>query len=236
VSRAELRVCEIFASVQGEGIWTGVPSTFVRISGCNLRCGWCDTPYASWHPEGEIVPVDQIAQAVIDNGLNHVVLTGGEPMLFEAIEPLALRLREAGKTITIETAGTVFRDLACDLMSISPKLANSVPPEGSIDPKWVKRHEQTRLQPPILQQLIDTYDVQLKFVVNPELPGDFLEIEELLGQLRNVPADRVLLMPEGIDVETLRRRAALLVQPCMERNWRLTTRLHIELFGNKRGT
>jgi 7-carboxy-7-deazaguanine synthase len=222
----------MFASVQGEGIWTGVPSVFVRVSGCNLRCGWCDTPYASWNPEGPVLDVCQILEGVQAFDIEHVVLTGGEPMLFDSIEELAVGLRAARKTITIETAGTIYRDLPCDLMSISPKLANSTPD----DPQWAPRHESTRLQPDVLQRLIERYNYQLKFVVNPEAGDDLSEVEALLAQLSGVKKDRVLLMPEGTDVETLRRRTKLLIQPCMERNWRLTTRLHIELFGNKRGT
>jgi 7-carboxy-7-deazaguanine synthase len=160
------------------------------------------------------------------------VITGGEPMLFESVQELACGLRSAAKTITIETAGTIYRELPCDLMSISPKLSNSTPE----DPGWRDRHEQTRLQFDVLQALIDRYNFQLKFVINPEEEGDLAEIESILGRLNNVDPERVLLMPEGTDVETLRRRSALLVQPCIERNWRLTGRLHIELFGNTKGT
>ncbi len=226
-----LRLSEIFVSVQGEGIWTGVPSVFVRVSGCNLRCRWCDTPYASWNPEGPVLSVEEVSQRVLVHEMDHVVLTGGEPMLFPGVADLAHFLKAQGKTITIETAGTVFRDLPCDLMSISPKLSNSTP-----DGSWEERHNATRLQPEVIQHLIDTHDYQLKFVVNPETGDDLSEVEALLASLRGVKRDRVLLMPEGTDVETLRRRMKLLIEPCMKRNWRLTSRLQIELFGDKRGT
>jgi 7-carboxy-7-deazaguanine synthase len=165
--------------------------------------------------------------------VDHVVVTGGEPMLFDGTEELAEELKGRGKTITIETAGTVFRNLPCDLMSISPKLANSTPD----DPQWSRRHESTRTNLEVLQRLIDSYDCQLKFVVNPEeQSADLDEIEAIVAHLKGIPADRILLMPEGTDVETLRRRSKLLVQPCLDRNWRLTGRLHIELFGNTKGT
>lgn len=227
-----LRIAEIFTSVQGEGIWAGVPSTFVRISGCNLRCVWCDTPYASWSPEGPILPVSEIVEQVLATRIDHVVITGGEPMLFEATETLATELRRLGKTITIETAGTIFRILPCDLMSISPKLVNSIP----VGTDWEARHDTIRLNVPVLQGLIDTYAHQLKFVVNPEAGDDLSEIEELLGCLSGVKPERVLLMPEGTDSETLHRRARLLVQPAIVRNWRLTPRMHVDLFGNTKGT
>ena len=232
MSEPKLRIAEIFISIQGEGIWAGVPSTFVRVSGCNLRCVWCDTPYASWSPEGPVHDLGEIASQV-PSGVNHVVLTGGEPMLFDAIEPLAHLLHERGHTITIETAGTVFRELPCDLMSISPKLANSTPPEES---GWRERHEATRADLSALRQLIERYACQLKFVVNPEAVGDIAEIEGLLVSLPPVAADRVLLMAEGVTAEVQLRRQRMLVDACISRGWRLSPRLHIDLFGNTRGT
>lgn len=233
MSEAKLRIAEIFASIQGEGIWLGTPSVFVRTSGCNLRCTWCDTPYASWNPEGPVVPVADLLAKVQGYGIKHVVVTGGEPMLFDPIVQLTHGLKEQGHTITIETAGTVYRDLPCDLMSISPKLANSTPDAAS---GWAERHETTRLNREPLKQLLQSYDYQLKFVVNPEEGDDLTEIENLLSQLPAITNDRVLLMPEGTDSETLHRRQKLLVEPCMVRGWRLSPRLHVDLFGNKRGT
>lgn len=233
---ARLRIAETFVSVQGEGIWAGVPSTFIRLSGCNLRCAWCDTPYASWAPEGPVRGVaDLVAEAL--PGPAHVVLTGGEPMLFDAVEPLAAGLRAAGKVVTIETAGTVFREVACDLMSISPKLANSAPPEAS---GWRARHEATRGDLAPLDALIRRYpNLQLKFVVDPDADGgagDLAEIEALLDRLPPVPPDRVLLMPEGRDAAVLNRRMRALVAPALARGWRLCPRLQVDLFGDTRGT
>ncbi len=232
-SNDKLRIAEIFGSVQGEGVWVGIPSVFVRVSGCNLRCVWCDTPYASWKPEGPTMSVGEIVEAIEKYGINHVVLTGGEPMLFDPIENLAIELKNRNHTITIETAGTINRQLPCDLMSISPKLAHSTPGKES---GWQQRHEAARLAVPVLQSLVDSYPYQLKFVVNPETGNDLTEIETLLGQLHNIESSRVLLMPEGTDSETLHRRSRMLVDEVIKRNWRLTQRLHIDLFGNTKGT
>ena len=232
-SNDKLRIAEIFGSVQGEGVWVGIPSVFVRVSGCNLRCVWCDTPYASWKPEGPTMSVGEIVEAIEKYGINHVVLTGGEPMLFDPIENLAIELKNRNHTITIETAGTINRQLPCDLMSISPKLAHSTPGKES---GWQQRHEAARLAVPVLQSLVDRYPYQLKFVVNPETGNDLTEIETLLGQLHNIESSRVLLMPEGTDSETLHRRSRMLVDEVIKRNWRLTQRLHIDLFGNTKGT
>ena len=154
-------------------------------------------------------------------------------MIFGAIEKLCGELHSLGHTITVETAGTVFRRFACDLMSISPKLANSTPPRGS---GWAERHEATRLNLPVLAELIETYNHQLKFVVGDDVAGDVVQIRELLGKLPPVVPDRVLLMPQGTDSEALHRRARNLVNVCVEHGWRLCPRLHIDLFGNKRGT
>lgn len=232
-----LRVSETFTSVQGEGKLTGIPSHFVRISGCNLRCGWCDTPYASWDPEGDVVPVEDLVRGAAATGVRHVVLTGGEPMLFPAIEPLAGGLCAAGIHITIETAGTVCRDMACDLLSLSPKLANSTPrardprdPDGA----WRSRHESRRLNVGVLQSLLDIYpERQFKFVVGS--PGDLPEIEALLSKLRGVAPGDVMLMPEGVRPPT-EATSRWIGEACARRGWRYCRRLHIDLFGNVRGT
>src|ERR1700756_1771162 len=103
-----MRIAEIFFSIQGEGILAGIPSVFVRSSGCNLRCSWCDTPYTSWKPEGAEMTVPEIVDRVKSFSARHAVITGGEPMIARGVEELCRRLREAEMHITIETAGTVY--------------------------------------------------------------------------------------------------------------------------------
>src|SRR6478752_7603525 len=102
-----MRLSELFYSIQGEGKLVGMPSVFVRASGCNLRCTWCDTPYASWEPEGEEMEVGSIVEKVQEFGRRHVVLTGGEPMIMPDVVELCDRLKEKDHHITIETAATV---------------------------------------------------------------------------------------------------------------------------------
>ncbi len=233
MQQPKLRIAEIFSSVQGEGIWTGVPSTFVRVSGCNLRCTWCDTPYASWQPEGPVLELDAILDQALGFPNRHVVLTGGEPMLFEAIVPLSERLKANGKTITIETAGTVWQDLPCDLMSISPKLSNSTP-DGETG--WREKHESLRQSCDVLSNLIARYPCQLKFVIGDQIEQDIREIDGLLTKIDPVAHERLFLMPEGRDEQTIRSRALKLLPWCQQRGWRLCTRLQIELFGDTKGT
>jgi 7-carboxy-7-deazaguanine synthase len=223
-----MRISEIFYSVQGEGILAGVPSVFIRTSGCNLRCSWCDTPYTSWKPEGEDLTLDEVIErASAFPAARHIVITGGEPMIAPGVVELSERLRARGLHITFETAGTVFASVACDLMSISPKLANSTP-----DGVFHDRHEQLRIQPEILQRLTREYDYQLKFVVAQ--PQDLAELQVIVSQL-NAPADKVILMPEGISSDTLSERGAWIAELCKEHGYRFGPRLHVYLYGNRRG-
>jgi 7-carboxy-7-deazaguanine synthase len=229
-------ISEIFYSVQGEGSLVGVPSVFVRTSGCNLRCTWCDTPYASWQPEGTEMSVAEILAVVVREPTRFVVVTGGEPMVAKGMPELLAKLREAGKHITIETAGTIApQDVACDLASISPKLAHSTPDEAKAGKAWVEKHERTRLQPEVLRAWCTGYAFQLKFVVASE--ADVAEVEAVVAAIGvPVPPEQILLMPEGITQEALRARQAWLVEVCKRTGWRYSPRLHIDLFGNKRGT
>jgi 7-carboxy-7-deazaguanine synthase len=222
-----LKIAELFYSIQGEGSLVGVPSFFIRTTGCNLRCSWCDTPYTSWQPEGTDLSLRQIVDEVRAHPARHVVVTGGEPMIQPEIIPLTEQLRSAGLHITIETAGTVFQPVACDLMSISPKLANSTP-EG----EWAARHDRLRLQPEVLAELMARYDYQLKFVVRQ--PEDLTEVRDLLARL-DADSTRVILMPEGTDPEQLRERALWLAEICKEEGFRFSPRLHVDLWGNRRG-
>ena len=223
-----MKIAEIFYSIQGEGSLVGMPSVFVRTSGCNLRCSWCDTPYTSWNPEGDDWPLERILAAVDAYAARHVVVTGGEPMIAREIVDLTRQLRQRGRHITIETAGTVFAPVECDLMSISPKLANSTPPG-----EWAERHERLRIQPETLRRLMTAYEYQLKFVIAQ--PDDVAEVLELLRAL-DADAGKVILMPEGVDAGVLRDRGVWLAEVCKREGFRFSPRLHVELYGNRRGT
>jgi 7-carboxy-7-deazaguanine synthase len=226
-----VKIAEIFYSVQGEGMLTGTPSVFVRTSGCNLRCTWCDTPYTSWSPEGVEMSVADIVAEVRGHPCTHVVVTGGEPMIQPAIVELTNVLHDAGLHITIETAGTVWAPVVCHLMSISPKLANSTPVDRD-DGRWAAMHERGRHQPDVLLRLMAEYPYQLKFVI--ATPEDMEEVERLIVEV-NAGGSRVVLMPEGTDAETLNERGRWLVEICKERGYRFSPRLHVMLWGNRRG-
>ena len=228
-----MKIAEIYKSIQGEGLLTGVPSVFIRASGCNLRCWFCDTPYASWQPEGQDYAVDEIIAEVEEWDVRHVVITGGEPMLFAEMIPLCRELRRRGRHITIETAGTLHLAVACDLMSLSPKLSTSGPdPERHAH--WARRHERQRFQREVLMRLMAEYEYQLKFVV--DRVDDVAEVDQMIAELPGVTADRVLLMPQGRTMEEMASRSLWLAEVCHERGWQLCPRRQLEWFGPVRGT
>lgn len=228
-----MRIAEIYSSIQGEGLLTGTPSVFVRLSGCNLRCGFCDTPYASWQPEGDDLSVDDVVARVEVEDCRHAVLTGGEPMLFAELIPLCDRLRHNGLHITIETAGTLFLPLACDLMSISPKLSNSTPSADAAG-AWRQRHERSRFVPEVIRQLVGQFPYQLKFVI--DRPADCEEVQEYLAMFPVIVRDRVLLMPQGVEQDRLDAIGSWLAPYCRQHGFHFCPRKQIEWFGLVRGT
>lgn len=228
-----MRIAELFQSLQGEGLLAGTPSVFVRASGCNLRCRFCDTPYASWHPEGEDLATEEILARLAAFSAQHVVLTGGEPMLFAELIPLAQRLRDLGRHITIETAGTLYLPVACDLMSISPKRPNSTP-SSLEEPRWAVRHERSRHVPDVMRRLTHEYPYQVKFVIDQ--PEDCEDVERYLEEFPSLDRGRIWLMPQGIDLAALQAKAAWLEPYCQAHGLRYCPRRQIEWFGLKRGT
>lgn len=226
-----MRIAEVFHSIQGEGEFAGTPSVFVRTTGCNLRCWFCDTPYTSWQPEGSRRDWQYVLQDVLKIECSHVVLTGGEPLLQPGIVPLSQALREAGRFVTVETAGTVFRSIDADLMSISPKLSNSMPREAS---RWRERHERDRLRPDVVARMIEMAPYQLKFVI--DAAADLDEVVQYLRGVPQVSPDRVWLMPQGVSADELVVRTEWLAPAAERLGFRFSPRRHIELFGHVRGT
>ena len=228
-----MRIAETFESVQGEGRLTGTPSFFVRTSGCNLRCVYCDTPYTSWQPEGQVRSMDALMAELGATACQHVVITGGEPMLLSEMTEFTRRLAAAKRHITIETAGTVDQPVNCDLMSISPKRPNSTPTVAQAG-AWSQRHEATRHNPQVIRRLVRDYDYQLKFVIAES--GDIEDVQRYLTEFPEVDHDHVWLMPEGTAVERLTEVSDWLQAACRTKGFRYCPRKHIEWFGHQRGT
>lgn len=222
---------EIFASVQGEGISAGLPSVFVRLSLCNLRCTWCDTKYtwdwAQYDPKAEIIGVEiaDIVTRVDQTELRNVVITGGEPLLQQRdLIALATSLKTTGRSIEIETNGTLQPNptlaTAVDQWNVSPKLGNS---GNQLDACQV---------PASLEWFARQPNAYFKFVI---VSSDDVEEVKGLVDRYGVIAERVLLMPEGTDPRTLTQRSSWLVERCVNLGYRYTTRLHVLLWGDQRG-
>jgi len=240
---AALPINELFHSLQGEGKLVGTPSVFIRTSGCNLRCWFCDSYHTSWEPAGAWMSIDEIIEEVQSfEAVNHIVLTGGEPMMHDKCVELLNRISDLGYHTTVETNGTIYRDASIDLASISPKLATSTP-IAEKDPKgegeWAERHEEQRIDMTALVKLVDQYESQLKFVVTGQ--DDMPEIEQLVENVRanastTIDNSDVLLMPEGVTQKQLDDRRAQVAELAQECGYRYTPRLHVDLWNDEPGT
>lgn len=235
---------EIFDTVQGEGRNIGRPVVFARLSGCNLQCSWCDTPYtwafteglAEKHDEGKVYDREQEqVQVTIGEAIDQVstlkiprlVITGGEPMLQQkGIVELArgLKANDEDYWVEIETNGTVVPKQetvdAVDQFNVSPKLSNS----GNTKKK--------RDRAPAMEAYVASGKADFKFVVFGD--EDLPEILELVEQY-DIPHDRVFLMPEGRTEEEVERHQKELVDIAIKHNFNITTRLHVLIYGAKRG-
>ena len=226
-----MKYSEIFYSIQGEGQLIGYPSVFFRTSYCNLRCIWCDTPYASWEPEDKDISVEDAVDAILDHNCKQVVITGGEPFMQpKDLTILCHRLRQNGKHITIETNGTLFERVEADLLSISPKLENSNPSEFN---HHFKQHQRNRINQEVLRQFLDYYNCQLKFVVETE--RDLFEIHQLETEMQ-IPTSIIVLMPQGITNDQIQERQNWVVETCKKYGYRYSPRLHVDIWGDTRGT
>lgn len=239
---------EIFETIQGEGVSAGLPAVFVRAALCNLHCQWCDTEYTwnftgtPWTHDKDLEPhgakhdksrvvielgIDSIAEHILALPARRVVLTGGEPLLQQGDWcQLIGRLREVDPCylFEVETNGTLVPEpafaAAVNQFNVSPKLANSGMPES------------LRLVPAALEFFRDDPRAWFKFVARGE--DDFAGIEALVDRFQ-LPTERLLVMPEGRRVAELDRHAAAVAGACQRRGWRFGDRLHVRLWGDRRG-
>lgn len=225
-----MKYSELFHTIQGEGQLIGVPSVFFRTSYCNLRCIWCDTPYTSWEPENKDIAITEAVTAIRQFGCRHVVITGGEPFIqTDELMDLCNELYRQDHHITIETNATIFANVKANLISMSPKLSNSNPPSEN---RFFKRHERGRICPEVIQQFLDTYTCQVKFVVDS--PEDLIEIQSLQTMI-GIPSETIMLMPQGKIPQVLNKKQEWLVELCKENGYRYSPRMHVDIWGEKRG-
>lgn len=242
-----LNISELFYSIQGEGKKAGTPSFFIRANYCNLRCQFaggnlCDTPYTSWNPNDSKnlgkTTIEYILSQYIKFYPSDIVITGGEPTLQRVgLIELCSEIKKLDKKIfiTLETNGTRYGEYVkfIDLISISPKLATSIPS----DEKFKKRHLKQRLNFNVLKKYQlgakrGLYDIQWKFVITSEKDVDeILQIQEKV----KFPDNSIYLMPEGINRTDLSRKRKLVVDLCKRYNFNYCERLQILIWGNKRG-
>jgi 7-carboxy-7-deazaguanine synthase len=221
---------EIFYSLQGEGFLAGVPSVFVRLAGCPLQCRWCDTKYAWDQKAGEDYNINDIVQTVQQWPCKFIVITGGEPMINPDLPQLVRQLKTSGKHITIETAGIAYiPDMPCDLVSISPKLSNSV----SVDAKASSAHKDSRLDIAVLQELVGNYEYQLKFVVDSQ--DDLPEIRQTIEKIGSVNLEKVMLMPQATTKDEFFTKSPMVANMCQQSGFAFCQRLQILLWNNQKG-
>ncbi|WP_326549977.1 7-carboxy-7-deazaguanine synthase QueE [Micromonospora sp. NBC_01813] len=222
-------MAELFGpTLQGEGPSTGQRAVFVRLSGCNLDCRWCDTPYTwDWTrfdqaAESREMSVEAVSSWVLSHDADLVVITGGEPLIqHRRLLPLVMALHTAGCRVEIETNGTVDPGSAFTAyarLNVSPKLAGSGIPADR------------RIRPDVLRALCDSGVAIFKFVISE--PSDIAELVELQRQLDLSP---VWVMPQGTDHQTVLAGIGTLVGPALQHGWNLSSRLHVSLWGDERG-
>lgn len=231
----------IFYTIQGEGKYCGFPSVFVRMSGCNLRCSWrnadksvtmCDTPHSSFSPESNLLSIQDTVDRVSSFKCTNVVITGGEPYLQKGLKMLVNQLVEVGHHVTIETNGTIFFETDAQFVSLSPKLASS-----SSHPLYGEAHNNKRINYRALDHFIRNHDYQFKFVINHE--REIEEIQNISRKLHSMYGlninDKIWLMPQGITQDQFKEKSQWLFEVCKGNGWKYTDRLHIQVYGNKKG-
>lgn len=228
-------------TLQGEGKYLGVPSYFIRTTGCNLRCSWqnedksvtvCDTPYSSLRPEaGYDFNIMKVLRNLGETSIEHVVITGGEPTIQKDLPNIIRQIRNEGYQVTIETNGTIFReDIQRCFLSLSPKLKSSYAQE-EVGMKKIHSKNNTFMLS-CVQWINSDNDYQFKFVANSKF--DIAEIETIQKKL-HIPNIKLYLMPQGITSEQFKEKQKWLFDECIKHGWNYTPRMHIDIFGNRRG-
>lgn len=223
-----MKVSEVYRAPQGEGPCLGVPSVFVRLAICNLKCVWCDTPF-TWDTRLGPIAYDQatpaeLAKSVEQLNTGHVVFTGGEPMLQSSELMETMNLLGYGYLIEVETAGTVMPTPEMlnrvHQWNVSPKLENSGNP--------IEKRE----VPDVLRRFSAMPNAWFKFVIKSS--QDLLEVQELQRKYQLVKS-HVILMPEGTDSAESLKNSVWVSEAAEGLGYRFTPRLHVLLYGKERG-
>jgi 7-carboxy-7-deazaguanine synthase len=227
----EVYICEMFHSIQGEGRLQGVPSVILRLTGCNLNCEWCDTSDALKNNTTIKYTDKELLKELSKYKCSHVVITGGEPTLCKRINEWINLLKENGYVVTVETNATNYAQLNCDLISMSPKLSNSIP-YSSKDEAVISSHNQKRININAIKNFIKHNDYQIKFVCNA-LQSDIDEVKEILEQIGTYDSTKVMIMPLADSRDELYVIQNNLVRLCIDNNLRYANRLQLQIWDNK---
>jgi 7-carboxy-7-deazaguanine synthase len=237
----KMKIVEEFSSIQGEARYIGIPSYFIRTTGCNLRCAWknpnstitkCDTPYTSWSPEkGRDFNIEEFLKNNKNKAFKHIVITGGEPTMQSDLPEIVRELQRNNYKVTLETNGTRFvPGIYNAFISISPKTKSSYAAIGrELD---IHTHNNEHMIDSVRKWVNSCNDYQLKFVYNSK--GDLGEILRMQEEL-SVPSDKIYLMAQGITTKQLGDKSKEIIDICMRYNYNFAPRLHIEVWGNVRG-
>lgn len=232
---------KIFYTIQGEGKFVGYPTTFVRLSRCNLRCAWknkdgsitrCDTPHTSFNPEINKTNIAQLIKDIHEIDCKHVCISGGEPYFQRNLPELINGLVDLGHFVSLETNGTLYRESKASYISLSPKLSTS-----SADPEFGKVHDVQRINYKSLESFVLNHDCQFKFVANSaEDIREILEIKRNIWENIQVDInDMIWLMPQGIYTEQFDEKLEWISEVCKQYKWKMTDRMHIRIWGQKKG-
>lgn len=206
-----MKITEIKHTIQGEGSLQGTPSIFVRFKECNLNCVWCDSKNQNNYI---CLNVEELMKKIKKYNCKNIVITGGEPFLEKDLEILTIKLKELNFHITIETNGTIYRSVMCDLLSISPKLKHS--------------NNRNCLNYEALGKLITNYNYQIKFVVRDE--KDIEEISRIIKKLNLVKDERIMLMALSSNYAEIKDREKSVIKLCMKNNYRYADRLQLQIW------
>jgi 7-carboxy-7-deazaguanine synthase len=224
-----MRIIEIFKSIQCEGMLTGRVSLFIRFVGCNLNCRWCDEKSSSVSHNGFEISLNELIERIKSYSCKNIVVTGGEPLLTKEIVTLTKNLKKNGFHITVETNGTIIKDVAADLMSISPKLSHSEP---IMNQEQLEKYKKKRININVLKYYTKNYNHQLKFVVEKE--KDFEEIEEILNQLGIHDKRDILIMSLASSRKELYNTQKKIVNLCIKKGYRYANRLQLQIWGKNK--
>lgn len=216
-----VRLSEVFLSIQGEGPSAGTPAHFIRLQGCDVGCHWCDSKY-TWAPEGGgEIALDALWQRTAALGEAPLaVLTGGEPLEHPGVDRLIATALERWPRVEIETSGILPPPLRHERLfwNVSPKLPGATP-------RWEA-----------------TWANATAFLADPNatfklVVGDPPDLDDALRAIaaHALPPSRVMLMPEGLTDAAVRAHAVELVEACKRHGFRLSPRLHVWMWGAKRG-